>query len=166
MGELAIEGIYPLAIIQMLTGASVRRVFARATAHFHQLYADNNVEDLASLTLEMEDGLVATVALGRIGAGNHASGGESKIRVLGETGALVVNEARPDVAIYYRDQPVKEARERRVANEYDFLLADNFANAIDHDGPTILDVRSSLAIFATVEAALESCRLGQPVAVR
>src|SRR5204863_3408929 len=40
MGELAIEGIYPLAVIQMLTGAAVRRVFARATAHFHQLYAD------------------------------------------------------------------------------------------------------------------------------
>ncbi len=36
MGELKIEGIYPLAYIRMLTGADVRRVFARTTAHFHK----------------------------------------------------------------------------------------------------------------------------------
>ena len=33
------------------------------------------------------------------------------------------------------------------------------------EGSTILDARASLAIFATVEAALESCRTGQPVEV-
>jgi myo-inositol 2-dehydrogenase/D-chiro-inositol 1-dehydrogenase len=166
MGELAIEGIYPLAVIQMLTGAAVRRVFARATAHFHQLYADNNIEDLASLTLEMDDGVVASVALGRIGAHSHAGGGDSKIRVLGESGALVVNEAAPAVSIFYRNQPANEVRQRRVANDYDFLLADHFATAIDRDTSTVLDARASLAIFATVEAALESCRSGQATLVR
>jgi len=166
MGELAIEGIYPLGYIRTLTGASVRRVFARSTSHFHQLYADNAVEDLASVTLEMDGGIIGTVALGRIGAASHPSGGEIKIQVVGQSGAFVVSEARPDVGIYYRGQPAKEARAQRVASENDFRLAENFARAIDENGTTIMDARASLDIFATCEAALESCKIGNPVDVR
>jgi predicted dehydrogenase len=166
LGELAIEGIYPLGYLRMLTGAEVRRVFARSTAHFHQLHADNGVEDLASVTLEMEGGLLGTLAIGRIGLASHPSGGDIKLHVLGDQGALVIAESRPEVGVYYRQQPAKEPRQRRVAGENDFLLAENFAAAIDHDGPTIMDVHASRAIFATVEAALESCRSGQPVDVR
>ena len=166
IGELANEGIYPLGYMQMLTGKTVRRVFARSTAHFHQLNADNAAEDLASVTLEMDGGVAGSIAIGRIGAASHASGGEIKLHVLGSGGALVVSEARPDVGIYYRNQPPKEARQRRVAVDNDFLLAENFARAIDSGGETILNARASRAIFATVEAALESCRTGQPVDVR
>lgn len=166
MGELAIEGIYPLGYIRLLTGARVQRVFARSTAHFHQVHADNGVEDLASVTLEMEGGMIGSIAIGRIGLASHPSGGDMKLHVLGSKGALVVNESRPEVGIYYRNQPPKAARQRRVANDNDFLLAENFAQAIDHNGETIMDAHASREIFATFEAALESCRTGQPVEVR
>ena len=165
MGELAIEGIYPLGYMRMLTGAAVERVFARSTAHFHQLYADNSVEDLASVTLEMSGGIIGSLALGRIGAASHPSGGEIKLHLVGDAGALVVREACPDVGIYYRNQPAKETRQRRVAVDNDFRLADNLAQAIDTNGSTIMDARASLAIFDVCEAALESCRTGQPVKV-
>src|SRR5262249_53001453 len=165
LGELAIEGIYPLGYVRMLTGAAVRRVFARSASFFHQLYADNGVEDLATVTLEMDGGLVGSLALGRIGAASHPSGGEIRLRVLGRDGALVVGESRPEVGVYYRNQPPKEARPRRVAGDNDFLLAEDFARAIDHDGTTVLDAHASRAIFATVEAAQQSCRTGQPVDV-
>ena len=36
MGELQIEGIYPLAYIRMLTGGEVRRVFARPRNSIYQ----------------------------------------------------------------------------------------------------------------------------------
>lgn len=166
LGELAIEGIYPLGYLRMLTEARVERVFARSTAHFHQLYADNGVEDLASVTLEMEGGLIGSLAIGRIGAASHASSGEIKLRVVGSDGALVINEARPDVGIYSRQQPPHEPRERRVAGENDFLLAEDFAQAIWGNGDTIMNAQAGHAIYATIEAALESCRTGQPVDVR
>lgn len=166
MGELAVEGIYPLGYLRMLTGREVRRVFARSASHFQQVHADNGVEDLASVTLELDGGLIATLAIGRIGAASHPSGGEIKLHVLGSAGALVVDESRPVVGVYYRGQPPKEFRQRRIANDNDFLLADNFARAIDSNGDTILDAHASRAIFATVEAALESCRTGQVVEVR
>ena len=147
----------------MLTGCEVRRVFARTASQFHQLNADNNVEDLATLTLEMDNGIIASIAIGRIGAASHPSGGEIKLHIVGSDGALVINEARPTVGVYYRNQTTKEFRERRVANENDFLLADNFAQAIDNNGSTILDVHASRAIYNTCEAALESARTSQPV---
>lgn len=166
MGELAIEGIYPLGYMHLLTkGAAVRRVFARSHAHFHQLNADNGVEDLASVTLEMEGGLLGTLAIGRIGVASHPSGGEIKLHILGSRGALVISEARPEVGVYYRQQPLREFRQRRVGGDNDFQLAENFAQAIDTNGDTILDARASLAIFNTVDAALRSCCSGQPVAV-
>jgi predicted dehydrogenase len=165
MGELAVEGIYPLGYIRFVTGATVRRVFARSAAFFHQVHADNNVEDLASVTLEMDGGPVGSMTIGRIGAASHPSGGEIKLHVLGTAGALVISEARPEVGIYYRGQPPKEARQRRVASENDFHLADDFARAIDESRETVLDVRAGRAIYATVAAALKSCQTGQPVEV-
>lgn len=165
MGELAIEGIYPLGYMSLLTGARVERVFGRSAAFFHQLNADNNVEDLASLSLEMEGGLVGSLAIGRIGAASHPSGGEIKLHIVGTEGALVISEARPEVGVYYRNQPVKEHRQRRVAGDNDFLQADSLARAIDTDGESSFGIRASMDVFATVEAALESCRTGQPVKV-
>lgn len=166
MGELKVEGIYPLAYLRMLAGAEVRRVFARTTAHFHQLHADNDVEDLATVTLEMDRGMLATLSMGRIGAASHPEIGEIKLHVLGSEGALVISEARPEVGVYYRGQPPKEFRNRRVADDLDYLLVEDFLQAIDTDGDTILDAVAGRAICAVVEAALESGRTGAAVDVR
>jgi hypothetical protein len=89
MGELAIEAIYPLGYIHLLTnGAAIRRVFALATAHFHQLYVDNRVEDLASVSLEMDGDIIGSIVVGRIGCGqpsqrrqNHSTSGRPGRRV-------------------------------------------------------------------------------------
>lgn len=165
MGELGCEGIYPLAYVRMLTGAKVRRVYCRAAARFHQIYADHGVEDLATLTLEMDNGLLATLALGRIGVASHPDLGEIKLHLLGERGALVVGESRPEIGVYYRGQPEAEFRHRRVAVTGDLLLMENFARAIDTGESTLLDVRASRDIAATVFAAVESARLNRPVEV-
>jgi predicted dehydrogenase len=165
LGELQIEGIYQLAYIHKLTGLKVDRVFARTATHFHQVNVDHDVEDLATVTLEMNGGMLGTICLGRVGAASHPDIGEIKINVLGTDGAMVAGESRPEVAIYYRGQPDKEFRHRRVGVENDFLLMEDFANAIDTDGETMLDARASRAICAVVQAALESARSNTAVEV-
>jgi len=165
MGELKIEGVYPLAYLRMLAQEDVRRVFARTASHFHQLNADNDVEDLATLSLEMRSGMVATLSIGRIGAAAHPEIGEIKLHILGSDGGLVISEARPEVGVYYRDQPAKEFRHRRVADDLNHMLVEDFASAIDNDGQTCLDAKASRAISGVVEAALESARTGKPVDV-
>jgi len=116
-------------------------------------------------TLEMDRGVLGTICLGRIGATSHPDLGEIKINVLGTDGALAVGESRPEVAIYYRGQPDKEFRHRRVGVENDYLLLEDFANAIDTNGETMLDARAGRAICAVVQAALESARSNTPVEV-
>lgn len=165
LGELEIEGIYPLAYIRMLTGATVKRVFARTARHFHQLNVDNDVEDLGSLSLEMDRGLVGTLCIGRIGKASHPDIGEIKLHVLGERGGLVISEARPEVAIYYRNQPPAEFRHRRQAVDNDYRLLDDFVRAIEANTETILDARASRDICATVQAALASAKNGRCVPV-
>ena len=112
-------------------------------------------------------GLLGSLCIGRIGAASHLDIGEIKLHILGSEGALVISEPRPEVGIYYRDQPPQEFKnERLLAGDNDYLLADNFAKAIDTDGDTILDAPASRAITATIAAALESARTGTVVEVR
>ena len=166
MGELEIEGIYPLGYIHLLTGgARVRRVFARTTAHFHQLYEDHGVDDLATVSLELEGGITGSICLGRIGNASHPDIGEIKLQLIGSEASLVIGEARPEVAVYYRGQPEREFPHRRVANRNDWLLAENFARAIDQGTDTCMSARVSRAICATAQAAIQSGKTGLPVEV-
>ena len=160
LGELQIEGIYPLAYIGMLANSPVERVFARTATHFHQANADNNVDDLATVSLEMANGCVGSLSIGRIGAAAHPDIGEIKLHLLGSEGSLVISEARPEVAIYARNQPPAEFKRRRIADENNFLLMENFAEALDHDRDTILNASDARDIAATVHAALESAHSG------
>ena len=165
LGELNVEGIYPLAYMRMLTGVGVRQVFARTTAHFHQICVDHDTEDLATVTLEMDRGILGTLCIGRIGAASHSDLGNIKVHVLGSKGALVINETRPEIRVYYRGQPSTERPNQSVAHDNNYLLPDNFAQAIDTDGDTILNARAGRAICATVQAAIASGRSGTPVKV-
>lgn len=165
MGELQIEGIYPLGYIHLLAGENVKRVFARTTSHFHQANVDNDVDDLATVSLELGKGIVGSLCIGRIGAASHPDIGEIKIHAIGSKGGLVISEALPEVSVYYREQPSSEFKNERIANENDFLLMDDFARAIDTDREPILNAQNGRDIAATVFASLESSKTGIPVEV-
>lgn len=165
LGELQIEGIYPLAYIQMLASAPVTRVFARTASHFHQANVDNDVDDLATVSLEMANGSVGSLCLGRIGAASHPDIGEIKLHLLGTKGSLVVNEARPEVAVYAKSQAPTEFKHRRVADENNYLLMDNFAAALDDNADTMLNAKGARDIAAVVQAALQSAKSGTPTDV-
>ena len=125
------------------------------------------MEDLATVSLELDGGIVGSLCIGRIGAASHPDIGEIKLHIIGDKGALVVSEARPEIGVYYRDQRPSEFRhERLLAGENDYLLADDLANAIDTGGDTILDARASRAITATIAAALSSAQSGTLVDVQ
>ena len=164
-GELTVEGIYPLAYIRYLLGVEVQRVFARTTSHFFQKHADRGLEDLATVTLELERGIVGSLCIGRIGRASHPNLGELKLHILGSGGAIVVSEPRPEVAVYARGLKPADYRHRRIGVRYEHRLLDDFEHAIDTGGAAMLDARDGRAIVATVSAALESGRTGQTVEV-
>ena len=163
LGELQIEGVYPLAYIHAIANSPVTSVFARTSTHFHQANVDNNVDDLATVSLEMQNGCVGSLCIGRTGAASHPDIGEIKLHLIGTTGSLVVSEARPEISVYARGQPAAEFKNRRIADENNFLLVDHFASAIDHDHPTALDATAARDIAAVVNAALDSANTSTPV---
>ena len=166
MGELQIEGVYPLSYIHMLTQKRVHRVFARTTAHFHQANADNKVDDLATVTLEMDDDVLGTLSIGRIGAASHPDIGEIKLHIIGSMGALVISEARPEVSVYHRAQPDLEFRKIRGNDSNNFLLMENFKTAIEQDMDTVLDATAGRDIAKVVASAIESGKTGQVVVIK
>ena len=66
MGELQIEGIYPLAYINSICSSPFKRVVASTATHFHQANVDNQVDDLAALSFVLENGVIGSLAIGRI----------------------------------------------------------------------------------------------------
>ena len=165
-GELTVEGVYPLAYIRYLLGVGVKRVFARTTSHFFRKYADRELEDLATLSLELDGGILGSLCIGRIGRTSHPNLGELKLHITGSMGALVISEPRPEVAVYARGLRPPDYRQRRVGVRYEDQLINDFANAIDRGSNTLLNAREGRAIVATVNAALESGRSGQVVTVQ
>ena len=149
----------------MLTGSSIKRVFARTASHFHQVNVDNNVEDLASMTLEMDQNMIGSVTIGRIGKGGHPDGSMVKISIIGSQGALIINESLPRISVYNRKQ-TSGPYTVPVANEYEYLLVEAFLQTIETDAPSPLDAKTGRDIAATVQAALESSLNGKPVAVK
>ncbi len=161
MGELEIEGIYPLGYIRLLAPNKIQKVFARTATHFHQANVDNDVDDLATVTLEMEDGVVGSLCIGRIGAASHPDIGEIKLHILGSEGALVISEARPEVSLYYKEQPPLEFKNIRIADENNFLLLESFIEAIEKNSDTILDAQGGRDICSVVEACVRSGKSGK-----
>ena len=165
LGELSVEGIYPLAYIAYLTGSPVTTAFARATSHFFQRHRDHDIEDLASLSLTLADGVLASVCLGRIGRASHPDLGQIALHLIGSDGSAVIAEPRPEVAVYHRGAAPSANRHRRVDAEPDRFLLDDLARAIDTGGRTVCDELDGWRIAATVHAALQSARTSQVVPV-
>ena len=164
-GELAVEGIYPLAYVRALAQANVRQVYARTTAHFFQRYVDLGIEDLGTLSLELDGGVLATVCVGRIGRPSHPNLGEIRIHVVGTDGALVMAEPRPEIAVHTRTQTSDDRRSRPIGSDSNWRMLEEFAHAIDTDGPTALEAAAGRNICATVIAARESAQRASPVPV-
>ena len=114
---------------------------------------------------EIEGGIIGSLCIGRIGADSHPDIGEIKLHLIGSDGAAVISEPRPEVSIHYKGQPTHEFRNRRIANENDYLLAENFALVIDGEEDPVLDCLQARNVCAVVIAALESANTGRAIEV-
>ena len=154
------SSIYP-CLYPLLAQLPVARVFARG--HPFPPGQRRQRGRRPRFVPQMADGSTGSLAIGRIGSSAHPDIGENKLHLLGSEGSLVVSEARPEVAVYARSQSSTEFKHRRVADENNYLLMQNFADALDHDADLILDARGARNIAAIVQASLASARSGTPV---
>jgi predicted dehydrogenase len=103
--ELYNVGVYPLVLLSWLLGRPVRRVFAVTANYFFAEHKRNHMEDFAVALMELDGGLVATLACGRTGWRSHAMGGLNRTCVAGSNGVACVDAYRPRLEIWADEAP-------------------------------------------------------------
>ena len=102
--ELFDMGVYPIALVQWLSGRRVAEVYAMTGNYFFAEHAALDIEDYGALALRLDDGRVASICCGRIGATSHPRMGEQRITLIGERGIFTFSDASPRLEVY-NDQP-------------------------------------------------------------
>ena len=102
--ELFDMGVYPIALVQWLTGRRIAEVYAMTGNYFFAEHAALDIEDYGALALTLDDGRVASICCGRIGATSHPRTGEQRITLIAERGIFTFSDAGPRLEVYH-DQP-------------------------------------------------------------
>ena len=102
--ELFDMGVYPVALVQWLSGARARTVYGITGNYFFKEHAKLDIEDFGALALTLDSGQVASITSGRIGFTSHPRGGLLRITLIGENGIFSFSESAPYIEIY-NDKP-------------------------------------------------------------
>jgi predicted dehydrogenase len=102
--ELFDMGVYPVALVQWLSGARARTVYGITGNYFFKEHAELDIEDFGALALTLDSGQVASITSGRIGFTSHPRGGLLRITLIGENGIFTFSESAPYIEVY-NDQP-------------------------------------------------------------
>lgn len=101
LGELANFGLYPVDAIRAILGVEVTSVYATRGSFFYE-GGGEDADDLSVLALTLEHGVLATISVGRAPTRGHPNGygGDRRLRVMGSHGQVMVDAAKPWVAVY------------------------------------------------------------------
>jgi len=98
-------GVYLLVLLQWLLGRPVRRVFASTGNYFFAEHRRNDMEDFGAAIVELDDGLVATLACGRTGWRSHPMGGLDRTCLVGSRAAASIDAYRPRAEVWADELP-------------------------------------------------------------
>ncbi|MCA1648145.1 MAG: Gfo/Idh/MocA family oxidoreductase [Chloroflexi bacterium] len=156
LGELANFGLYPVDAIRAILGLEVRSVYATIGAHFYAGDAD----DLSVLALNLEHGVIATTSVGRAPTTGHPNGygGDRRLRIMGSHGTLVLDAARPALAVHGGGR----TQQRSYGGESLRALVDHFVGAVRGlEAPELgpRDARAALEVTLAARLAAAENRL-------
>lgn len=98
--EMFDVGIYSLAWIHMITGLSIKSVFALTGNYFFADHASVNVEDFGAMALKLESEVTAIAVGGRFGWSSHPRFGPQRVAIIGTEGTLSADPHRRRIEVY------------------------------------------------------------------
>lgn len=96
-------GVYPLTLIHWLTGLKAEAVTAVTGNYFFAEHATNEAEDFGSISIQLEDGITASIVAGRFGYMSHPHGGVQRIVLVGDKATATFDAYRPRIEVYNND---------------------------------------------------------------
>ncbi len=165
-GEVLNFLLYPLDYIRYLTGLEVVEIHCETATLFNEAHVASGVEDCAVASLLLENGVTATVTLGRIPAAPGLGPVSSTIRLIGSHGNASSDDDRPQVSRYdttggISALPVGGPSSVAILRRF---LANHVATLLHGERPTysLTDARAGLSV---IEAAYASSASGQPASL-
>jgi predicted dehydrogenase len=160
-GPLIDNGFHSVYKAVDWANSRVKRVFARIGTYVHTV----QVEDMALLLMEHENGAITSIQVGSCAPGGAAGMQE----ILGTQGQIrLAYRGESPVSVWQRSTgewsapPVEPEPPDRLGFH---ILVNEFLQAIETDGPVPVTGEESRHILAAVLAAYESGRTGRPVEV-
>lgn len=98
--ELFCVGWYPLILFQWLTGRRYRSVTGTTGNYFFKEHQGHDVEDFACMSLELDDGIDASLMVGRTGWRSHPHYGVHVVHLIGSEGSVTIDADRPRLEVY------------------------------------------------------------------
>jgi len=106
--ELFCVGLYPLVLLQWLTGTQVENVYGTTSNYFFAEHQRNDVEDFSCLLMRMTGGVDATITVGRSGWSSHPSYGVNQVHLVGTEGVETIDAFRPRLEIHSDAAPWRQ----------------------------------------------------------
>jgi predicted dehydrogenase len=169
-GELVNFGLYPVDVLQALTGLPVRRVYALAhPAAGPRCDGDlrrngssgTTAHDLVMLSLDHDSGLTSTVVVGRTGTQVGVAPGQLAVhryRVSGSHGTALIDATTPAVTVRTATTAAWFSVDPGTVRR----LLDNWRTTILEGGQSAVSVAQALAVAEVLDAARRSLASGLP----
>lgn len=103
--ELLDMGVYSVSTALWLAGSRAKSVFATTANYFFAEHARLDIEDFGAITMELENGTVATATGGRIGWTSHPRAGLRRVILAGTKGALTFTDSDPHLKVCNDEPP-------------------------------------------------------------
>jgi myo-inositol 2-dehydrogenase / D-chiro-inositol 1-dehydrogenase len=154
---------YPLDTVLWLTGLPVRRVSATGTSVTSEEHSHFGVESLATVTVELDGGVHASIAVGR---GPSASHGIYTTAIVGSHGYAAVDELHPELEVVFADGSESDglADERLFELTFERVL-DDMAAAVRGRGTLRRTLAEGCELAEVIAAATEAAATGQPTTI-
>ncbi len=166
-GELLNFGLYPLTAILNVTGLAPTSVHCVKGAYYNRPHREFNIEDMALLNCELENGILASVCVGRAHVPGNLHNSDLWLEVTGTRGTLVADELVPDAVLTGATPGHVERRYRSPYGSQAHFEAviDNFVWAVQTGGAPFLGADAAEKVMHTVFAAYRSADTGEMVKV-
>ena len=155
IGEFMNHSMFPLDAMLYLVPSRPQTVYCIAGSYFFENAKANNLEDLGFITMNLEQGIIATTSIGRTPVQHvNGTGGDMTIRVMGTHGMVYVDTNRPKWVSYGKSgvKAIKYGADRY----YD--LTDHFVDSILNDREPMCNAQDARNTLEVTLAALQSAK--------
>lgn len=154
IGEFMNHAMYPIDALMYLIPSKPKSVYCATGSFFFENAKQNKVEDLGFITMNLEQGIIATTSIGRTSIPHiNGYGGDMNIRIMGSHGMSYLDANRPRWVSYGKSGS-KTIKFGPSKNLYDTV--DHFIECIINDVKPMCSAEEARTTLEITLAALQS----------